>query len=123
DKESVLDKINFNNDEEIKTMTKEKISVERNEQMEEYCELTIDSCTAYLDEENVLSVIGVVKQSKNKPTNDSKEVNILVYDCHGDIMAKDYELWIEFGIMQSFSLSIDLSEFENPLGKVVVYPS
>ncbi|MGL1665033.1 ATP-dependent helicase [Vibrio parahaemolyticus] len=123
DKESVLDKINFNNDEEIKAMTKKKISVERNEQMEEYCKLTIDSCTAYLDEENVLSVIGVVKQSKNKPTNDSKEVNILVYDCHGDIMAKNYDWWGEFGIMQSFSLSIDLSEFENPLGKVVVYPS
>ncbi|ETJ84754.1 hypothetical protein, partial [Vibrio parahaemolyticus] len=47
DKESVLDKINFNNDEEIKAMTKKKISVERNEQMEEYCKLTIDSCTAY----------------------------------------------------------------------------
>lgn len=104
-------------------MKKSKVMVQRNVDMEKFCDVSIEKCTAYIDGDKNLSVVGVMNATGQSPITDYREVHLLAIDDKGDLMAKEYTNWSEFGFMQSFDFDLDLSEFEDAISEIRVYPA
>jgi len=104
-------------------MAKKKILIERNEQMEKITGVKVDGCSAYYDNEKNISVFGELSAISQSYIDEYKEIQFVVYDSNGDIIARHYTNWSEFGLMQSFEFIEDLSDFEDEPVKIKVYPS
>lgn len=104
-------------------MAKKKIKIEQNEQMEKHTGIKIDACSAYYDSENTISIFGELSAINQSYIDEYKEIQFVAYDSNGEIIARNYTNWAEFGLMQSFELIEDLSDFETEPVKIKVYPS
>lgn len=103
-------------------MTRVKLEVVRNLDVENDCGLCIESCSAYYtSEEQSIKIIGEI--TAKKKISDYVEVQVVVYDMDGELMAREYCNWRSFGLLQSFDLESDLSGFEQTPKKVKIYPS
>lgn len=103
-------------------MPKNKLEIMRILSVESVCGLSIESCTAYYDEgDKSVAVMGEVMAKQNM--SNYAEVQVVIFDSDGDILARDYQNWSNFGLLQSFNLNFDLSEFDQSPQKVKVYPS
>ncbi|RLJ19148.1 ATP-dependent DNA helicase PcrA [bacterium endosymbiont of Escarpia laminata] len=104
-------------------MVKKKLQIERNKQMENHSGIKIESCSAYYDTKKNVCVFGELIAENKSPVNEYKEVQLVVYDSDGELMAREYTNWTEFGLMQSFDFNVDLSDFEMEPSRIKVYPT
>jgi len=104
-------------------MTRKKILVERDSKMEEIIALEIESCTAYYDDEGFIKILGEVISRSRKHIQDYKEVQVIVYDSEGDVLARGYTNWAIFGIRQSFEIELENENPSTEPAKVKVFPS
>ena len=103
-------------------MAKTKLEVMRNLAVEDSCGLVIESCAAYYDNDNE-SVTVVGELTAKQKHSSYVTVQAVIYDTDGDILARKYTNWSSFGLMQSFDIDFDLSDYDQKPKKVKVYPS
>lgn len=103
-------------------MAKKKLKIVRDEKMEDQSRITIESCSAFIDEDNNVSIIGELLTKNGKKIDDYKELQMIVFDKDGDIIEREYTNWSEFGTRRSFKEEIDLSDFDIEVGYIKVYP-
>ncbi|MFH0870406.1 MAG: hypothetical protein V1866_05110, partial [archaeon] len=106
----------------LPTKSKGKILVERDWAIEEMTDLAIEKCTAYYDE-GIIRILGEVISRNRKPIQDYKELQVIVYDSGGDILARGYTNWALFGIRQSFEIELENRNVFSEPAKVKVFPS
>jgi len=112
-------------DEEFKDshMAKKKVNIERNDKMESITGVSVDACSAYYDNEKVLYVFGELSSMNKEHITEYKEIQMVGYDSDGDIIAREYTNWTEFGLIQSFEFNVDLSDFDEEPVEIKIYPS
>ena len=103
-------------------MAKTKLVVSRDSEIEALTKVRVESGSAYYNvDDNEVIVLGEL--SALSVDKGYVEVHVIIYDSDGDIMARDYANWVEFGLRQSFELTLDVSEFSEKPEKVKIFPS
>lgn len=92
-------------------MSQRKLPVVREEEMEGLCGVSIESASAFYDDDSGnLAVIGELVASSGVLKDEYREVHVVVHDVDGDVVGRDYSNWGSFGFRQSFELSFDESD-------------
>ena len=99
----------------------EKIDIERDEDSEELYDIEIVSCTAYCKSGDI-KVYGELASMTMRPIRKYREIHVVVYDVYGDILARRYTNWSEFGLRQSFDLNLENQNPSRAPVRVKVFP-
>lgn len=105
------------------TMPKVKLKIVRDNKMEEISNLTIELCTAYLDNDQTVLVVGELISKNGANIDEYRQLQFLVLDADNELIEQSYTNWIRFGLRQSFRFEIDTSDFEATPVCVKIYPN
>ncbi|MDD5207658.1 MAG: hypothetical protein PHS17_19665, partial [Desulfobacterales bacterium] len=102
-------------------MKKVKLGVERDFASEHLYMIDIEGCTAYYVEDGsdrYVEVLGEAKTASSTPILEKREVQAISYDDRGNILGRAQEIWFQFGLRQSFALTIDLEGIDQISSRV-----
>mgnify|MGYP000922484942 CR=1 FL=1 len=102
-------------------MTRRKIPCESDSSMEEYSEISIETCTGYVYDDGTVKILGEAVTTDEIPIDEYKTIQVILYDADGDIIDRHYTNWSEFGLRQSFKF--EFGKFDETVAKIKVYPT
>lgn len=85
-----------------------RLPVTRDQEVEHLYGVDVESVSAFYDEESGnLMVVGELAANNGVPSTEYREVQVVVHDVEGATIGCDSANWMNFGLRQSFELSLD----------------
>lgn len=107
------------------SVSTKKLPVVRDEDMESLYGVSIESVSAFYNEESGnLVVVGELAASNGVLEDEYREVQVVIHDAEGDIVGRGLDNWMSFGLRQSFELSFnEADDLHGTPSSVTVFPA